>query len=372
MDICFFIPSISNGGAERVLINLINNFPLHGYNIYLKTLFKDNIEKISRPIEYSYVFPFCFRGNVKLLQLLSPEQLYKIIFGKTHYDIVISYLQSPTMRIVAGCADKNTVLINWIHNEFHHVEELSRLFRNRAEFFSCMNRYNCTVHVAKSAMLALNKIVPSIAATSTVIYNTVESDIIQSMAKETTDTVFNKKEVNLISVGRFTKAKAFERLIRITGQLRENGINAHLYLLGSGEMEQTYVSLAKSIGISGYVTLLGFQDNPYKFVARADLFVCSSLHEGYSTAVTEALIVGTPVITTDCSGMDELLDSGKYGIITYNDESSLYRSIYDAITQEGALQELKEKAKARSLFFNKEKTVGEVVELFEKLIKYEK
>ena len=60
-------------------------------------------------------------------------------------------------------------------------------------------------------------------------------------------------------------------------------------------------------------------------MTQSDLFVCSSISEGYSTAVTEALILGLPVVTTDCSGMNELLQGEKYGIITENSEATLLK-----------------------------------------------
>lgn len=75
-------------------------------------------------------------------------------------------------------------------------------------------------------------------------------------------------------------------------------------------------------------TFLGYRDNPYKYVKKADLYVCSSRREGFSTAVTEALIVGTPVVSTNCSGAYELLGkNNEYGIVTENNEDALYEGI---------------------------------------------
>ena len=75
------------------------------------------------------------------------------------------------------------------------------------------------------------------------------------------------------------------------------------------------------------MTLLGFDVNPYKYVAKMDLFVCSSQKEGYSTAVTEAVSLGIPVVTTKCSGMEEILHNGEYGLIVDNNENSLYEGL---------------------------------------------
>ena len=84
-------------------------------------------------------------------------------------------------------------------------------------------------------------------------------------------------------------------------------------------------SYAAEQGISDVYTFLGFHKNPYPFVARADLFVCSSRREGFSTAVTEALVLGIPVVSTNCSGTYELRwKNGEYGIITDNSEQAIF------------------------------------------------
>ena len=111
------------------------------------------------------------------------------------------------------------------------------------------------------------------------------------------------------------------------------------------------------------VDLLGYQLNPYKYVAKADLFVCASHAEGFSTAATEALIVGTPVVTTPVAGMEEMLGSNnEYGIITQMNEDSLYKNIKGLIENKEKLDHYKKQASIRGLFFSKENTVKAVEE----------
>ena len=98
------------------------------------------------------------------------------------------------------------------------------------------------------------------------------------------------------------------------------------------------------------------------------MFVCASHAEGFSTAATEALIVGTPVITTRVSGMEEMLGSnGEYGIITENDEEAIYQGIRDMLTTPGKLEHYKEKAKERGSYFSTEQTVAAVEEMLIKI-----
>jgi len=117
--------------------------------------------------------------------------------------------------------------------------------------------------------------------------------------------------------------------------------------------------------MSEYVTLLGYDPNPYKYVASCDLFVCSSYAEGFSTAATEALIVGTPVCTVDVSGMREMLgEHNEYGMITENSDDALYNGLSNLLCKPELLAKYKEQAKERSKRFVKAETVAEAEKLF--------
>ena len=103
-------------------------------------------------------------------------------------------------------------------------------------------------------------------------------------------------------------------------------------------------------------------------MAAADLYVCSSRREGFSTAVTEALIVGTPVVSTDCSGARELLgDNDEYGLVVENSEEGVYQGMKRMLSNPPLLAHYKEKAKERGAFFHKEKTVRAVEDMLDRL-----
>jgi len=75
-------------------------------------------------------------------------------------------------------------------------------------------------------------------------------------------------------------------------------------------------NLAKNLSVSEYLWMPGFEDNPYKYMSKASVFVLSSIYEGLANVLVEALACGIPVISTDCkSGPSEILENGKYGIL---------------------------------------------------------
>ena len=159
------------------------------------------------------------------------------------------------------------------------------------------------------------------------LYNPIESDNIIEKSKEFIALPSKTQTIRMATVGRFVPQKAYDRLLRVIKRLYEDGYSIELWILGDGEQRPMLKEYINTHSLNEIVTLWGFQKNPYPYLKHSDIFVCSSVSEGYSTAVTEALILELPVITTACSGMDELLLNGKCGLITENSENGLYEGI---------------------------------------------
>ena len=152
-------------------------------------------------------------------------------------------------------------------------------------------------------------------------------------------------------------------LMVFIGVLAYSGIES--YMMG---MQYTADKFYKENNLQDTYTLLGFRDNPYKYVAKCDLFVCSSLREGFSTAVTESLVVGTPVVSTLCSGSQELLGyNNEYGLVVENSEDGIYNGMKKLLEDRELLAYYKEKASERGSFFSKEKTVKAVEDMIDSL-----
>ena len=113
---------------------------------------------------------------------------------------------------------------------------------------------------------------------------------------------------------------------------------------------------------------MGFVSNPYPYIKMADIIVCPSRYEGLSTVITEGLVLGKAIVTTDCSGMRELLGKSEYGIITDNSEEGLYNGIKQLMDNPVAIENISEKAKQRGNVLSKAKTVAFIEGFFEKII----
>ena len=110
-------------------------------------------------------------------------------------------------------------------------------------------------------------------------------------------------------------------------------IDARLIILGEGERREQLEKLIEDLGIAHAVSMPGWVDNPYSFMAKADLFVLSSNNEGMPMVLGEALICGCPVVSTDCpTGPREYLQDGRWGYLTpVNDEDALAAAILKSL-----------------------------------------
>lgn len=364
MKILFLIHDLGQGGAEKVLVNLVNNMDHTKFDITVIALFGGGVNEqfLSDKVRFRAVWPKEIPGNSHIMKLLSPKQLHRLCV-KEHYDIEVSYLEGPSARVISGCMDPDTKLVSWIHVEQHGMEKLAASFRNEQEARRCYDRFDQTVCVSQFVKADFTGIL-GFERPCAVLYNTVESEKIIASSAEPAPLLAEDGSFRLISIGTLKPSKGHDRTIRIVQRLRGEGYKVHLYVLGKGPQKAELERLISENGLDSCVTLLGYDANPYKYVSKCGLFVCASHAEGFSTAATEALIVGTPVCTVEVSGMKEMLgENNEYGLVTENNDEALYMGIKSLLDDPALLAHYCEKAKERGRRFNTGTTVKAVEEM---------
>lgn len=372
--ILFVIHDLSVGGAEKVLVNLVNNMNSKKYDITVIALFGGGVnEQFLKPhIRYKSIYKKTVPGNSKLMKILTPEQLHRKYIKET-YDIEVAYLEGPTTRIVSGCTNKETKLISWVHIEQHTKSIAARSYRSYQESQICYSKFHRIVAVSEGVKRDFEKIYFNVRKPD-VLYNTNEMDQIIELKDEKIDEkITNEKVVRICGVGKVIKKKGFDKLARVHRKLIEDGFLVHTYILGVGDEKESIEQYLVDNDIKDSFTFLGYQTNPYKYLGKMDIFVCSSSMEGFSTAATEALILGCAVVTTPVAGMKEMLgEDNEYGIITEMSEESLYKNIRELVANSEMLEHYKKQSRIRGSFFAKENTVRAVENYMDELAAVEK
>lgn len=368
--VLFLIHDLGQGGAEKVLVNLANQLDKDKYEVTLIALFAGGINEqfLNDSVIYKTIFKRTFRGNSYLFKLFSPNLLHRILV-KNEYDIEISYLEGPSARIISGCEGPKTKLVSWIHVTQKSLKSAASAFRSVKESQNCYGRFDKTICVSEDVKENFLSLYPEIKNIE-VLYNINDTDSILRMKDESIDEgIFRDGEFKICGIGKIVHRKGFAKLARIHKRLREEGLPVHTYILGSGPEQKEIVQYIESNNLTDSFTFLGYQSNPYKFLAKSDLFVCLSEYEGYSTAATEALIVGTPVISTRVSGAIELLgENNKWGIVTGFDEDDIFNEIRILVNSPEIFEQYKKAAIERGKQLSSKNTVKAVEKMFDELL----
>ena len=362
--VLFLIHDLGQGGAEKVLVNLVNNMDPEQFDITVMPVFGGGVNQqfLAPHIRCRPIHRLMLRGNSHMMKLLTPRQLHKL-YVKEHYDIEVAYMEGPASRVISGCADPATKLVTWIHVQQGDMRGLSYSFRSEAEAQACYNRFDQAICVSEYVMGDFTGIL-NYPNPCRVLYNTVESAQILTRSREDALKIKTDDTIKLVAVGSLKQSKGYNRMLRCIRRLTKDGYPIHLYILGIGPQQQELEALCAEYGIADRVTFLGYDTNPYKYVAKCDLFLCASFAEGFSTAATEALIVGTPVCTVEVSGMKEMLgEHNEYGLVTENDENALYEGIKKLLDDPALLNHYKKQAAIRGRDFSTEETVRAVEEM---------
>ena len=364
IKILFFIETLDGGGAARVLTNLVNAMDQSRFSVIVQTLFKEDVmNELAPRIQYRY----CYKEHNALSKFIMRAESTVGLVYKLHVqercDIECAYLESISTKIMSASRNRKALKCAWIHCD------LEKASRNSGEYvaktWKWYSKFDKVVCVSKSIQKAVVKMYGKV-IDSSVIYNTVdESEILQKSCLPLPDSI-QKSKLTVLTVGTLYPPKNHMRLLRICKKLFENTIYFDLWVLGEGPERRNLERFIQENDLGEYVHLLGFHSNPYAFIKNADVLVCSSDYEGFSTFITEGLILGRPIVTTDVSGMRELLGENEYGLITANDDDAFYEGVKRMLTEPGLLEHYAKRADARGKNFRRERLVRETEAFFEK------
>ena len=359
--ILFFIESLSGGGAEKVLRNLVNAMDLTKFCITVQTLYPEqNGWKLQAGIRYKYCYSAKNRINELRMRSEAATGLTYPLYIKDDYDIEVAYLECGSTKIMASSTNQKALKLAWVHCDLAKKADNPAVFvRKTAKYYRKFDKIVC---VSEDVRRSVQEMYGSTVETA-IVYNCYDDTEILYKSVEKVPT---EKECIVAAIGRLTAQKGFDRLLRVHKRLIDEGIRYQLKILGEGEDRKALEAFVEQNGLTDTITLCGFQENPYPMLKNAAFYVCSSRYEGFSTTVIESLIIGTPIVTTDCTGMQEILGDSEYGLITANDDEALYAGIKRMLTEPGLLKHYAEQAKIRGKDFKRERLAKATEAFFER------
>ena len=357
--IAFFLPDLRCGGAEKVALLLANEFIKQGFNVDM-VLSKAQGEFLSE-----------LSSQIRIIDLKADRIRYMFkpllkYFKSEKPDVVLASMWPLTLlAVVAFKAAKlsGSVVVS-DHTTFSQAPLMQK--RSMRWFFkySLSSVYpfaNAIVAVSDGVADDLCGLGGIKRKSITVIFNPVETNTSRFTEDEGYRNWKNSKGKKIIAVGALKKEKDYPSLLEAFSLLLKEE-DAHLTILGQGDLLADLKALAIKLEIAERVNFAGFIRNPSAWISSSDLLVLSSNCEGFGNVLIEAMSVGTPVVSTDCqSGPKEILENGKYGILVpVSDINALANAMYKSINDKHDRDALKN----RAADFSVDKIAKQYIEAF--------
>lgn len=309
-------------GVAKTAIGLANELAKKpDVEVTLQSLFRfdSQVKDLLSPnVKAKPFLGFYFRGLAKLVGLVPKRWLYRLLV-REKYDIEIGYCMTLPIQIVAASDNVDAKHYAWMHG-----------YDKGLTLLKCYRKMDKVIAVAKSVADRFSK-ETSGEITVKCCYNLVDDEKVRKMGEVNIPPVANSA-LTFVSVGHLVNGKGYMRLIECCGRIKKEGYDFNLWLIGDGPQRNELEQRVKALGLENVVYFWGMQRNPHAYTAKADVFVCSSYDEGYSTACTEAIMLGIPVISTDVNGAREIIADAQAGMVVSVEDEALYvgmKSILD-------------------------------------------
>jgi len=380
IKILFLHPTFTFGGAERTAFNLLRGLNKDKFIVTLVTSKKVaqhfselSLGKIIYIDEMGIDIWFRevtignlkkFWSDVRIIAKLLKSESPEIAFGMMYYASSLLSIAKKIFRLKTIVISSPRGPLNAYINTFYKDKKIDRLFWKLNFYFFC--HYSDGLVVAsdgtKRECIENYKANPE---NVKVINNGIDAEYVRERALETVAASMPSGYFIISTAGRVAHEKNFPLLLRAISIVRKTE-KVKLMLIGDGPDRPELERLADALDIKGDVYFTGFQENPYKFIKRSDLFVHTCLLEGFGNVIVEAMACGVPVIATDCPyGPREIITNGENGVLApMEDADALAHEMLSLLGNEIHRQDLSERGYLRSLYFSVDRMVKAYEEIF--------
>lgn len=358
---------VYGGGVEKVMLDIVNHLDKDKYKVTILTpnYDMDFYNYFDKNIDYLYINNDLL-GNKTLISKIYNKFMRKINIwksiiniNKNRFDIAIAIKEGPCMKYISKLKVPNKLA--WIHTDYDVFYWTKSCFRTNEEL-KCMKKFTKVVCVSNQVKESVIRNVGD-SRNLCVRYNPLDEKLIVNKSKEQVDDIIVPSDKLLfITVGRLTEQKGYDRLLNVCKALKNEKYNYELWIIGDGNEYENLQDFIIKNNITN-VKLLGVKDNPYKYIKLADWFICSSTWESFGLAIQESIILGVPVITTNCPGACELLNTSIDSIIVKNSEVGILEGMKRVLDDLSLGKIYKEKINNKCNLFTLKQRIKKIEEL---------
>ena len=352
--LCFVLPSLAGGGAERAAVHILNALdPLvWDRSMYLARREGAYLDDVDGAIALS-----SGEDNSRIGRWTALRRY----FAATKPDLIVSFLSYLSVLSAASAArigarvvfDQQTPISAFLGDRDYHWRRPwhRRVFRAASRYG--YRRADAVVATSHGVAADLALVFGVAAARIHVVHNPVDLDAIARASSEPIDPMYEAawKHPVVVAAGRLADAKNYPLMLDALTILRQT-VPARLFILGEGEQESALRAQIARLGLDDAVVLCGFQHNPWKFIARADVFALSSHYEGFGNVLVEAMACGVPVVATGSDGTREIVSADSDGVLVDRHEpAALARALGRVLGDDVLRQRMSRQARQTALKF---------------------
>lgn len=376
--VLFVTESLARGGMETVLVTIANALVKRGYDVTI--LCYNPLDELRRDLNPSVRYIYKPRREFKVMNRIphirryynyrkaawehrvSPSTLYKYYVGNEKYDVEIGFYRGPSIKIISGSTNKKSIKIAWVHTDFKlcDMRTVVGWFNHLDEAKKAYGKMDRIVCVSDQAKNSFSDVIGHKDKTATV-YNMISTSKIEKLKAEPCP--IKKKRFTFVTVGRLIPDKRQDRILTATKKLCDEGYRFDVWIVGGGRSEDALKNYCIANHLDN-VVFTGMQDNPYKFLSQADVFVLSSYREGFAIVIPEAMACGLPVLSTKCTGPTEILKDGEYGLLVDNSDDGIYNGLKSVLDNPSVKDTYKMKSEQRYLEFDEYIIMPKIIDLF--------
>lgn len=399
MDLFILISSLEGGGAEKVAVEIANNLPV-AISRNVITIY-DAASAYSLSSNHTSLVHNSQSIIKKNLSQIVALFRYISLIRQNQTKISLSMIALDNLLNIITCQITKSYPIISVHEMPSHKFTIGTALKRRIVFTFARYIDIRIVAVSEGVKCELIEIHKVPAEKIIVIHNPINIELILSLADESMEknTLKNQSNCNIefesnfeskdgiqsiITVGRLDDVKGQWHLIRAFAEIRKKHA-CQLLVCGEGYLREYLTALVKECGVADDVIFIGWQNNPYKYVAKSTLFVTSSLSESFGNVLVEAMAVGCPVVAANCSkSISEVLGSdNSCGYITKNmtgirhaanepldeGEIDLVFAMDKILSDEKLRKQMSIACKERAKLFDLDVGIKKYTELFEEIMK---
>ncbi len=356
--IAFFVPSMRGGGAERVMLNLARGFAGEGFDVDLVLTKAEGPYMALIPPEVNVVdlnshrVLACLPNLVRYLRKQRPQVMLSTMLHTNIIALLARRLACVPLRVVL----REAMELSEILDSKNFFRKILTVVFVRLAYASADGNIAVSHAVARDYETRLRW---PLGRMQVAINAVVTPELMAESQEPVEHPWFQAGEPPVIlSAGRLAEEKDYPTLIKAFSLVHQH-CPTRLVILGEGKERPALESLISDLGLEKEVLLPGFVENPFKYMARARVFVLSSLFEGLPGTLIQAMAVGTPVVATNCKGgVNEILEDGKYGdIVPVGDEKKMADAILKNLNSSTEKTGTSERLKQRANFFSLENSL---------------